>query len=207
MNLPVNLFTEGYAMTAQLSRERLEEIASWEIENTDAGTRHAPGAHSRVYSYEIVEMARMLLSGMDSEPVHQLFDSGYYDTDRETYQNATQAGVKGRILYAATPAPVAVPDVGEFRIFTQTGGVKVAVKDGKTKNHLFGMGWNACRAAMLKAGPVTEATVPDGWKIVPVDPTKDMLRAGQSVVGFWLNTVHCYSKMLAAAPAAPEQEV
>ncbi|EPH6691476.1 hypothetical protein ACSYOT_004807, partial [Escherichia coli] len=51
--------------------------------------------------------------------------------------------------------------------------------------------------------PVT----PDGWKLVPIDPTKDMLRAGQSVVGFWLNTVHCYSKMLAAAPAAPKQEV
>ncbi|MCG9386930.1 hypothetical protein LCT63_02310, partial [Escherichia coli] len=50
--------------------------------------------------------------------------------------------------------------------------------------------------------PVT----PDGWKLVPIDPTKDMLRAGQSVVGFWLNTVHCYSKMLAAAPAAPQQE-
>jgi len=48
--------------------------------------------------------------------------------------------------------------------------------------------------------------IPDGWKLVPIDPTKDMLRAGQSVVGFWLNTVHCYSKMLAAAPAAPHQE-
>ena len=49
--------------------------------------------------------------------------------------------------------------------------------------------------------------IPNGWKLVPIDPTKDMLRAGQSVVGFWLNTVHCYSKMLAAAPAAPKQEV
>ena len=48
--------------------------------------------------------------------------------------------------------------------------------------------------------------IPDGWKLVPIDPTKDMLRAGQQVVGFWLNTVHCYSKMLAAAPAAPQQE-
>ncbi len=48
--------------------------------------------------------------------------------------------------------------------------------------------------------------IPNGWKLVPIDPTKDMLRAGQSVVGFWLNTVHCYSKMLAAAPAAPQQE-
>ena len=55
--------------------------------------------------------------------------------------------------------------------------------------------------------PGNSPVIPDGWKLVPIDPTKDMLRAGQSVVGFWLNTVHCYSKMLAAAPAAPQQEV
>lgn len=42
--------------------------------------------------------------------------------------------------------------------------------------------------------------VPEGWKLVPIDPTKDMLRAGQSVVGFWLNTLHCYAAMLSAAP-------
>lgn len=62
------------------------------------------------------------------------------------------------------------------------------------------------RAAKQKADG-NSPVIPDGWKLVPIDPTKDMLRAGQSVVGFWLNTVHCYSKMLAAAPAAPQQEV
>lgn len=87
-------------------------------------------------------------------------------------------------------------------------------------------GWNSCRAAMLQGGNHTEQhlemvdhsddankmvagnspVIPNGWKLVPIDPTKDMLRAGQSVVGFWLNTVHCYSKMLTAAPAAPQQE-
>ena len=62
-------------------------------------------------------------------------------------------------------------------------------------------------AAALQGESVNTSSIPNGWKLVPIDPTKDMLRAGQSVVGFWLNTVHCYSKMLAAAPAAPRQEV
>lgn len=62
-------------------------------------------------------------------------------------------------------------------------------------------------AAALQEEIVNTPPIPNGWKLVPIDPTKDMLRAGQSVVGFWLNTVHCYSKMLAAAPAAPQQEV
>lgn len=54
-----------------------------------------------------------------------------------------------------------------------------------------------CRAAIASG---KSPAIPDGWQMVPVDPTKDMLRAGQSVVGFWLNTVHCYAAMLAAAP-------
>ncbi|QLZ57633.1 hypothetical protein HV079_18130 [Citrobacter freundii] len=62
-------------------------------------------------------------------------------------------------------------------------------------------------AAALQGENADTPVIPNGWKLVPIDPTKDMLRAGQSVVGFWLNTVHCYSKMLAAAPAAPQQEV
>lgn len=62
-------------------------------------------------------------------------------------------------------------------------------------------------AAALQGESVNTPPIPNGWKLVPIDPTKDMLRAGQSVVGFWLNTVHCYSKMLAAAPEAPQQEV
>ncbi|WP_284881149.1 hypothetical protein [Citrobacter portucalensis] len=62
-------------------------------------------------------------------------------------------------------------------------------------------------AAALKGENADTTPIPNGWKLVPIDPTKDMLRAGQSVVGFWLNTVHCYSKMLAAAPAAPQQDV
>ena len=61
--------------------------------------------------------------------------------------------------------------------------------------------------AIYEAYRKTAQVTPDGWQLVPIDPTKDMLRAGQSVVGFWLNTVHCYSKMLAAAPEAPQQEV
>jgi|GEM_PF-5043555 len=53
-------------------------------------------------------------------------------------------------LYTAPPAP-AVPD--EYEILKQAGGVQIAVKDSVTKNHLYGLGWNACRAAMLAAAP------------------------------------------------------
>lgn len=123
--------------------------------------------------------------------------------------------------YSAPPAPVAVPDVGEFRIFTQTGGVKVAVKDGKTKNHLFGMGWNDCRAATLNAGPVT------GWikcsDRMP-DETQPVITVAEGGVvqrtvyqfcdGVWVDWYEQYDEVKVDAfthwmplPAAPEQEV
>lgn len=81
---------------------------------------------------------------------------------------------------------------------------------------------------MGKAEPVTAAMVPDGWKLVPVEPTERMVIDGfesepdetfsepevweayQAMSGC-RQAAHrarlCYAAMLAASPAAPEQEV
>ncbi|HGE6736213.1 TPA: hypothetical protein ACGCBI_002842 [Serratia marcescens] len=63
-------------------------------------------------------------------------------------------------------------------------------------------GWNACRAAML-AQPVSQRytfnspVIPDGWKLVPVEPTEDMLRAAYRESGVY--SAKAYRAMLAAA--------
>ena len=36
-----------------------------------------------------------------SAPIYQLFDMGWYDTDKQTYDSVTGAGCAGRIVYAA----------------------------------------------------------------------------------------------------------
>lgn len=69
--------------------------------------------------------------------------------------------------------------------------------------------WEACRAAMLQAEPVTTANklgnspvIPDGYVMVPKEPTKEMIDAG------WLHFIGTknpsskgtYKSMLAAAP-------
>ena len=61
--------------------------------------------------------------------------------------------------------------------------------------------------ARLNTAPVQRVSVPDGWKLVPVEPTHEMLGAAL------MNQVECldaiaviradYKAMLAAAPAAP----
>lgn len=89
-------------------------------------------------------------------------------------------------LFTAPPAP-AVP--GQYEILVQTGGVNIAVKDGITKNHLYGIGWNACRAAMLQAG--NSPVIPDGWidcsERMPADDTTVMVVSESGLV--WLAEV------------------
>ncbi|WP_420028721.1 DUF550 domain-containing protein [Kosakonia cowanii] len=64
-------------------------------------------------------MANMLLAEMDSEPVYQLSESwngqaftGWKDCTKEGFDAATPCGCERmrRVLYAAPPAPMALPD-------------------------------------------------------------------------------------------------
>ncbi|EPS7844562.1 DUF551 domain-containing protein [Escherichia coli] len=239
---------------------------------------------------EASSLARVALASLEAEPVGEVSEQrdglvmdGMVDLGGASTHRIIKGASKmkrlplGTKFYTAPPAPVSVPDAMEM-----DDDFDSAFEHGKA------VGWNAYRAAMLQAEPVSNSdelpldylqghkdglewaaqlaeanhpqtgdwlyddpidlaraiskgpdmptaqagnhteqhldmvdhsgdankmvagnspVIPDGWKLVPIDPTKDMLRAGQSVVGFWLNTVHCYSKMLAAAPAAPQQEV
>ena len=99
--------------------------------------------------------------------------------------------------------PTTTPAVPDDFICMLTGRAKYLREKGEIKSPEL----LERAAAVLQGGNVTSLAIPTGWKLVPIDPTKDMLRAGQSVVGFWLNTVHCYSKMLAAAPTAPGDQL
>ncbi|MGQ5810454.1 hypothetical protein ACUNIU_21460 [Serratia sp. IR-2025] len=62
---------------------------------------------------------------------------------------------------------------------------------------------DACRAAMLNhVGDANEKVnspvIPDGWKLVPVDPTTEMINAALASGAISIRTA--YSAMLAAAP-------
>ncbi|WP_447873951.1 hypothetical protein [Serratia fonticola] len=108
-------------------------------------------------------------------------------------------------VYAAPPAP-AVPDEKTFEQIAQEtddgiGGY--SIRDCVVAAHW----WNACRAAMLQ--PVSQGyTLPAGCKLVPVEPTEDMIAAAMmcddvefnSDETFCVNFGNIYRAMLAAAP-------
>ncbi|WP_394815324.1 hypothetical protein [Atlantibacter hermannii] len=77
------------------------------------------------------------------EPIYQLRDVDWYDTDKRTYDTVVNTGGAGRIVYAAPqlPQPAVVPDAIEI-----DDDFDSAFEHGKA------VGWNACRAAMLNGG-------------------------------------------------------
>lgn len=73
-------------------------------------------------------------------------------------------------------------------------------------------GWNACRAAMLQAGALTnEGTIqagnlpviPDGWALVPKKLTTEMRKAAREVFGIDDIDIE-WSHLLAAAPKSED---
>ncbi|WP_449397338.1 hypothetical protein [Enterobacter ludwigii] len=61
---------------------------------------------------------------------------------------------------------------------------------------------NGSRAAMLQGADGNSTVVPDGWVLVPVEPTKEMIEAGWSyyMTSKAPGSSGVYSAMLAAAP-------
>ena len=180
-----------------LSKQYLREVAS--------NREFAESVPSEI----VVVMARQLLASMEQEPVVTFYKSDHGNLFNTLDGWRPVEGVNN--LYAAPRLPQPAPVVPA--LLWKMDSWRGAPCNGVEWAKGYQAGWNKYhqwlgerRAAMLQGESVNTPSIPNGWKLVPIDPTKDMLRAGQSVVGFWLNTVHCYSKMLAAAPAAPQQE-
>lgn len=191
-----------------------------------------PDAIGLVMDNELFAIAlAALTAGMEQEPIYQLRDVDWYDTDKRTYDTVVNAGGAGRIVYAAPQLPQ--PSVPEELLSLAEKLVNryVLNKDSECEfiacitpsRSTIGMGgvWDewkyldaelkACRAAMLHgAEPVQPYTLRDGWVAVPVEPTPEMREAYhqaqgeyEDVDGLW-SPDHQWQDMLAAAP---QQEV
>lgn len=136
---------------------------------------------------EAAALARMALAAMDSEPVIIVGDDG---GDALSYRRLIQSFEPGTKLYRhAQPAPV-VPDEAIWTCDPRKRGEFYTQEECNA--------WNACRAAMLQAG--NSPVIPEGYVMVPKEPTEAMINAWLSEVANWRGHVAGYKAMLAAAP-------
>ncbi|MEP8160169.1 hypothetical protein ABKS13_15225 [Klebsiella pneumoniae] len=214
-----------------ITREQLEE---WVTQFDEDGGCDATNR-------KLEAIIRQSLAAMDSEPVAEVL-SNHPGNDTSTIDRALPVGTQ---LYRhAQPASV-VPNEIKHRI----GGLDWGW-EGE-----FNRGWNACRAAMLQAGTLTnEGTkqawtgipdidnainmldridtlescdddrieavktvlrglagnspvIPDGYVMVPVEPTKEILDEFDSIIDYGVeDSVDAWHRLLAAAPQSPGSE-
>ncbi|EKS6335741.1 hypothetical protein OR191_002418 [Enterobacter hormaechei] len=100
----------------------------------------------RTWSIEL-ELARIALASLEAEPIYQLVNDDWYDTDKDTYDVVVGSGSRGRIVYTAPPAPVVPEEINVLQaanLVLMLGVLDYGIPTVAMKV------WNACRAAMLK---------------------------------------------------------
>ncbi len=118
------------------------------------------------------------------------------------------AGIEAFKAMLPQPVPVSVPDFGALTKCIVQRLVDYGTADDDTIASAEEFVYNACRAAMLQAEPVTTANklgnspvIPDGYVMVPKEPTGKQWSAGVQAFDSGMDKVtRIYKAMLAAAP-------
>lgn len=152
---------------------------------------------------------KLALASLEAGPVGYI-DAEYTDLIKSAHIEScsvySEPGEGFIALYAAPPAPVSVPDLLEqFAEFMAAESIKSGdYPDGwqsKASNAAHEYAQNI-RTAMLQGADGNSPVIQDGWVMVPVEPTKEMIDAGWS---YYMTTkspssLGVYGAMLAAAP-------
>ncbi|EOI1119940.1 hypothetical protein ACMGB6_000997 [Klebsiella oxytoca] len=183
-------------MTSKLTKERIEWL------NYAATGLAANGTEMAMSPQDVIALTECCLAAMDSEPVvyaseetlayaaHgelllRVLSQPAGDAIIPLYRHAQQPVVPDEITSASAP------EVFEIAAEAERLGLRGTYAS-------YAVGWNACRATMLQAG--NSPVIPDGYVMVPKEPTEAMINAWLSEVANWRGHVAGYKAMLAAAP-------
>lgn len=149
---------------------------------------------------EASALARMALVAMGSEPV-AIIDQANLDylrsgADADVWPPEREEMGDVLLYRHAQPAPVSYSDFEEF----WSAYIHPLAQDDELKDFSWGI-WNAC-VSNSQPAPV----VPDGYVMVPKEPTDEMLAAAKEWTGLTSTAEAVYIKMLAAAPQLPGSE-
>lgn len=136
-----------------ITKERVKDIL-----NFGAGRIISP-----ITDDEIMDLARIALASLDVEPIYQLWDEGYYDTQKETYDavlNAVGTGVRGRIVYTAPPAPANAEPVAWLWSHRKHPSEVTLVRP-EDDERAEGAHWSGWSCQALYSAPPATVSVPD----------------------------------------------
>ncbi|EMB2737989.1 TPA: hypothetical protein ACKP07_000264 [Serratia marcescens] len=191
--------TETVEVLVRALEEKMRALADAERERDDWVE------HSRRMEYRAIE-AKELLANREAQPVG--FRYRHKDTVSWLYNDwrwpdsveANQCQIEW--LYTAPPAPANANAVAwemrywnsgyncwhDWERITEEKHAELSIAFATDSDHEF---------RVLYDAPPAPA-VPDGWKLVPVEPTEEMLRAAYRESGVY--SAKAYRAMLAAAP-------
>lgn len=155
----------------------------------DLNDRYAPPEVVR-------ELARIALASLEAEPVAwtwEIYGGG------NMYAKIKPASLDANPLYTAPPAPVSVPDFGALTKCIVQRLVDYGAADDDAIASAEEFVYNACRAAMLQGADGNSPVIPDGWVMVPVEPTPEMINSAMrdNETG---EVSEIYELMIAASP-------
>lgn len=153
--------------------------------------------------------SEIALASLEAEPVAYIFKhpAGRLFWSLTDESNKGQSDVMP--VYTAQPAPVFVPDE-----LTREEYKRRFMEDDDFDDTFRG-GWKAHRAAMLQGADGNSPVIPDGWVMVPVEPTAEMLQSGISA-HYERSQIQIHDRpapgpmecaYVAMIAAAPQQEV
>jgi hypothetical protein len=164
-----------------ITREQLRERARQKIKSLEFAVTQTAFADSRPELEEELELARIALASLEAEAVAEVCEG--FTLRYIGHGPAPKSGVRiGDRLYTAPPAPVSVPDFGALTKCIVQRLVDYGAADDDAIARAEEFVYNACRAAMLQSFGNSEQlnspVIPDGWVMVPVEPTAEMISSG-----------------------------
>ncbi|MBI0768903.1 hypothetical protein HCH91_06040 [Escherichia coli] len=191
-----------------ITKERLLTIKQWR-------ETYGPDSNVVLPAEEAEELARIALASLEAKPIGAFHIAEQQVDGTSDYLKDGEWPIDNGIIevYAAPPIPV-VPEEKPMPNPLKMYAVDAVAAIAEVR------GWNACRAAMLQGkseqpqnaqqnipenipggnSPVT----PDGWVMVPKEPTQAMIKAWLSEIANFRGHAAGYR---AAIEAAPQLEV
>ena len=181
--------TNNHPAHGPVSLDRLHQIS----EILSKAAAQSDGGNLGYAMADAVKVIDGAIAARNVETIYQvMYGECWRDITEEQYHDHAIHESPIRIVYTAPPAQLVPEEVSWEDVQEEI------TEDNMEVALAWDHGFNHCRAAMLQAGnsPVT----PDGWQLVPKEPTAAMNKAGWAAMNEHDAINPTYKAMLAAAP-------